>query len=65
MEWIDLAQDRDQWRDLAKVRVSRNVGKLLSSWVNVGLSVRTWFCGVGWSVVRYLMCYSYPLSCTN
>jgi hypothetical protein len=33
-DWIDLAQDRDQWRVLMKMvmnsRVSGNVGKFLS-----------------------------------
>jgi hypothetical protein len=35
MEWISLAQDRDQWRALVntilKLRVPSNVGKFLSS----------------------------------
>jgi hypothetical protein len=33
-DWIDLAQDRDQWRALVRVvmnlQVPKNVGKLLS-----------------------------------
>jgi hypothetical protein len=35
MDWIDLAQDRDQWRILVTTimnfRVPKNVGKFLSS----------------------------------
>jgi hypothetical protein len=35
MDWIYLAQDRDQWRDLVNtvisLRVPQNVGKFLSS----------------------------------
>jgi hypothetical protein len=35
MDWIDLAQDRDQWvavvNMVMNLRVSKNIGKLLSS----------------------------------
>jgi hypothetical protein len=34
MDWIDLTQDREQWRDLVntvmKLRVSYNIRKILS-----------------------------------
>jgi hypothetical protein len=36
MDWIDLAQDRDQWRALVNtimnLRVSKNVGMFLSGY---------------------------------
>jgi hypothetical protein len=41
IDWIDLAQDRDQWRDLMKeemdFRVPSNTGKFLSSCTTGGL----------------------------
>jgi hypothetical protein len=44
MEWIDLAQDRDQWRTLVNtvmnVRVPHNAGKFLSSCTIGGSSRR-------------------------
>jgi hypothetical protein len=44
MDWIDLAQDSDQWRALVntvmKLRVPLNVGKFLSSCTTGGLSRR-------------------------
>jgi hypothetical protein len=44
MGWIDLAQDRDQWRDLVNTimnhRVPYNVGKCLSRCATDGFSRR-------------------------
>jgi hypothetical protein len=42
MDWIDLAQDRDQWRALANtvvnLQVAQNVGKFLGSCATGGFS---------------------------
>jgi hypothetical protein len=44
MDWMDLAQDRDQWRVLVNkvmnLRVLQNVGKFLSSCIIRGFSRR-------------------------
>jgi hypothetical protein len=44
MNWIDLAQDRDQWRGLVntvmKLQVPQNAGKFLSSCTTGGFSRR-------------------------
>jgi hypothetical protein len=44
VDWIDLAQDRDQWRTLLNIvmnfRVSKNVGKFLCSCTTGGFSRR-------------------------
>jgi hypothetical protein len=52
MDWIELARDRDQWRDLVIVntvmnlRVPQNVGKFLSSCATSGFSRRAQLPGV-------------------
>jgi hypothetical protein len=45
MDWIDLAQDRDQWRALVNTVMNlgapKNVGKFLSDCATGGFSRRT------------------------
>jgi hypothetical protein len=40
MDWIDLAQDRDQWQVLVNIAINlwvpENVGKFLCSWATGG-----------------------------
>jgi hypothetical protein len=44
MDWIDLTEDRNQWRALVSTvmnpRIPRNAGKFLSSFTSGGLSRR-------------------------
>jgi hypothetical protein len=52
VDWIDLAQDWDQWKALVNtvmnLRVPYNVGKLLSSCATGGFSRRAQLHGVGY-----------------
>jgi hypothetical protein len=44
MDWIELAQDRNQWRSLVNTKmnilVPENVGKCLSNCIDGGFSIR-------------------------
>jgi hypothetical protein len=52
MDWIDLAQDRDQWRALMNIVMNLwtlfNFWKFLSSCTTGGFSRRTVLLGVSW-----------------
>jgi hypothetical protein len=55
MYWINLAEDRDQWRFLVNsvmdLRLLWSVGKYLSSWATGGFSRRTQLNEVGYKYV--------------
>jgi hypothetical protein len=57
VDWIDLAQDREQWQALVSIvmnlRVPYNVGKFLNSGATGGSSRRAQLHGVGWLVYIY------------
>jgi hypothetical protein len=50
MDWIDLAEDKDQWRDLASTvmnfRIPQNFGKFLSNYTASGFERRAQLRGV-------------------
>jgi hypothetical protein len=48
VDWMYVAQDRVQWRDLVSTELlcSIKAGNLLSTWVTVGSSGRTLLCEV-------------------
>jgi hypothetical protein len=55
MGWIDLAQNRDQWRELVNtvmnIRVPQNAGKFLSSCKTGGFSRRAQVHEVSYSLL--------------
>jgi len=50
VDWMHLAQDRDQWRGLVKTVMNRwdtwKTENLLTKWATVGFSRRTLLCRV-------------------
>jgi hypothetical protein len=54
MDWIELAQDKDQWRAVANtvmnLMFASHFGKFWSSRVTGGFSRRSHLCRVSWSV---------------
>jgi hypothetical protein len=62
MDWINLAQDRNQRTDLVKIimklRVQCSVGKFWSSWATGGFSRRTWLHGVTYYPLSGLLHHS-------
>jgi hypothetical protein len=55
VDWIDLAQDRDQWRALVNTAmnllVPKNIGKLLSGCTSGSFSRRARLHGVSYLVI--------------
>jgi hypothetical protein len=55
MDWTDSAQDRNQWRAVAKtvmnLRVPTNFGEFLSSSITGGFSRRAQLHGINWLVL--------------
>jgi hypothetical protein len=60
IDWIDMAQDMDQWRarvnTIMNLRVLQNVGKFLSNCKTGGFSRRTQLHAVSWLVYNYFGC---------
>jgi hypothetical protein len=61
MVWINLAQDKDQWKALVNtvmnLRIPKNAGKLLSSCTTGGFSRRT---QLHEGVIVQRLVYSFP-----
>jgi len=54
LDWIDVAQDRDQWRVHVNweknLRITENKGKFWTTWYSGRFSWRTLHRGGGWLV---------------
>jgi hypothetical protein len=65
MDWIDLAEDRDQWRALVNTvmnrQVSQNVGKFLSNCTTGGFSRRAELHGVSMYLCEWAHTCAHPL----
>jgi hypothetical protein len=62
-DWIELAQDRDRWRELANMvmnlQVPLNVGNFLTSCKPVSFSRRTLLHGISKKVVTLFPCLQF------